>query len=190
MKTKRPRSFYVHFSSACNNMLLRTKTDVPMVYNRQRIKMKKIALIAVAFLMSVSVIQAQDAQKCPCLMDNDFDALYAVAEQNNFSFDFDVSDGVTAAVALAKVGIEAYNALPDAKYVLKVTAGGEIKYGKISSCQMALEKTYDLLRISGVQEVRIISEELTLNGSCRNRSYTPRDLNEVKKRRDGWSGGF
>lgn len=150
-----------------------------------------MVLISAALLLGVNLIQAQDAQKCPCLMDNDIDALYAVAEQNNFSFDFDVSDGgVTAAAALAKVGVEAYNSLPDAKYVLKVTAGGEIKYGKISSCQMALEKTYDLLRISGVREVRIISEELTFNGSCRNRSYTPRDLDEVKKRRDGWSGGF
>lgn len=152
--------------------------------------MKKIALFAVALFAIFSLSQAQDNQKCPCLMDNDIDALYVVAAQQNYSFDIEKGDPVTATVALANVGVAVYDALPDAKYVLKVTAGGEIKYGKISSCQMALEKTYDLLRMDGVREVRIISEELTLNGSCRNRSYTPRDLNEVKKRRDGWSGGF
>lgn len=151
--------------------------------------MKKIALIAATLFASFCMVKAQDNQKCPCLMDNDIDALYAVAEQYDLSFASDVSGVITASVAIAKVGLEVYKAAPDASYYLKVTSGGEIRYAKISSCQLALEKTYDLLRL-GVEEVRIISENPTLNGSCRNKSYTPRDLEEVKKRRDGWSGGF
>lgn len=150
--------------------------------------MKKMLFI-IALTACFGLLHAQDAQTCPCLMDNDIDALYAVAEQHNFLFDVDLTDPITATAAIAKVGLEVYKAAPDASYYLKVTSGGEIAYAKISSCQLALEKTYDLLRL-GVDEVRIISENPTLNGSCRNRSYTPRDLNEVKKRRDGWSGGF
>ena len=135
------------------------------------------------------MLHAQDTQICPCMIDDEIDALYAIAEQQNFSYDIEMSDAITATIALGKVGLEVYKAAPDASYYLKVTAGGEIRYAKISSCQLALEKTYDLLRL-GVDEVRIISENPPLNGSCRNKSYTPRDLNEVKKRRDGWSGGF
>ena len=146
-------------------------------------------LFIIALTACFGLLHAQDAQTCPCLMDNDIDALYAVAEQHNFLFDVDLTDPITATAAIAKVGLEVYKAAPDASYYLKVTSGGEIAYAKISSCQLALEKTYDLLRL-GVDEVRIISENPTLNGSCLNRSYTPRDLNEVKKRRDGWSGGF
>ena len=130
-----------------------------------------------------------NAQTCPCLIDNDIDALCAVSEQQNYSFDVNMSDPVTAAVAISKVGLDVYSSAPNASYYLKVTSGGEIRYAQISSCQLALEKTYDLLRL-GVEEVRIISENPTLNGSCRNRTYTPRDLDEVKKRRDGWSGGL
>ncbi len=150
--------------------------------------MKKMLFI-IALTACFGLLQAQDAQTCPCLMDNDIEALYAVAEQQDFSLEADVTiDPITAAAAIAKVGLEVYKAAPEASYYLKVTSGGEIAYAKISSCQLALEKTYDLLRL-GVEEVRIISENPTLNGSCRNRSYTPRDLDEVKKRRDGWSGG-
>lgn len=150
--------------------------------------MKK-GLLLIALTACLSLLHAQDAQTCPCLIDNDIDALYAVAEQHNFSFDVGMTiDPITATVALTKVGLDVYKAAPDASYYLKVTSGSEIAYAKISSCQLALEKTYDLLRL-GVEEVRIISENPTLNGSCRNRSYTPRDLDEVKKRRDGWSGG-
>lgn len=146
-------------------------------------------LFIIALTACFGLLQAQDAQTCPCLMDNDIEALYAVAEQQDFSLEADVTiDPITAAAAIAKVGLEVYKAAPEASYYLKVTSGGEIAYAKISSCQLALEKTYDLLRL-GVEEVRIISENPTLNGSCRNRSYTPRDLDEVKKRRDGWSGG-
>ncbi len=151
--------------------------------------MKKIFLIATALFLGFNQMQAQDSQKCPCLIDNDIDALYAIVEQNDFSFDLEISGVITASAAIAKVGLEVYKAAPDASYYLKVTSGGEIRYAKISSCQLALEKTYDLLRLN-VEEVRIISENPTLNGSCRNRSYTPNDLEEVKKRRDGWSGGF
>lgn len=150
--------------------------------------MKK-TLIAIVLFACFGVMQAQDAQKCPCLMDNDMDALYAVAEQNISLTNIDMADPITASIAIAKVGLEVYKAAPDASYYLKVTSGGEIMYAKISSCQLALEKTYDLLRL-GVEEVRNISENPTMNGSCRNRSYTPRDLDEVKKRRDGWHGGF
>ncbi len=160
-----------------------------MVYNWQKIEMKKIALIAIALFTGLNMMQAQDSQKCPCLIENDIDALYAVAEQHNFSYNTEMSGVITASAAIVKVGLEVYKAAPDASYYLKVTSGGEIRYAKITSCQLALEKTYDLLRL-GVEEVRIISENPTLNGSCRNRSYTPRDLDEVKKRRDGWSGGF
>lgn len=149
--------------------------------------MKK-GLFLIALTACFGILHAQDAQTCPCLMDNDIDALYAVAEQQNQLFEIDMSDPITAAVAIAKVGLDAYNSAPNASYYLKVTSGGEIKYAQISSCQLALEKTYDLLRL-GVEEVRIISENPTLNGSCRNRSYTPRDLDEVKKRRDGYFGG-
>ena len=149
--------------------------------------MKKIFLL-LTLVATFSMLRAQDAQTCPCFIDNDIDALYAMAEHQNFSFSINMADPITAAIAIAKVGLSAYEAVPEASYYLKVTAGGEIRYAKISSCQLALEKTYDLLRL-GVDEVRIISENPTLNGSCRNRSYTPRDLNEVKKRRDGWSGG-
>lgn len=160
-----------------------------MGYNRQRITMKNVISFVLALFVGINTMQAQDSQKCPCLLDNDIDALYAVAEQYETSFDMDASGSITASVAIAKVGLAVYEAAPDASYYLKVTSGGEIRYAKITSCQLALEKTYDLLRL-GVEEVRIISENLTMNGSCRNRSYTPRDLDEVKKRRDGWSGGF
>lgn len=150
--------------------------------------MKK-TIIAILLFASYGITQAQDAQNCPCLIDNDIEALYAVVEQD-FSFtNIDMIDPITASIAIAKVGLEVYKAAPDASYYLKVTSGGEIMYAKISSCQLALEKTYDLLRL-GVEEVRIISENPTMNGSCRNRSYTPRDLDEVKKRRDSWHGGF
>lgn len=151
--------------------------------------MKKI-FIAVILFASITMIRAQDMQQCPCLIDNSIDALCAIAEQQTFSFNNEISGPIiTASVALAKVGLEVYKAAPDASYYIKVTSGGEIRYAKISSCQLALEKTYDLLRL-GVDEVRIISENPTMNGSCRNRTYTSRDLDEVKRRRDGWSGGF
>lgn len=124
-------------------------------------------------------------------MDNDIDALYAVAEQQSFLSDMEVSGGITASEAILQVALKVLDNIPESfSYYLKVTAGGEIRYAKVSSCQMALEKTYDLLRL-GVEEVRIVAETYAsqINPSCRNRSYTPRDLDDVKKRRDGILGG-
>ncbi|MDR2824047.1 MAG: hypothetical protein LBB41_02465 [Prevotellaceae bacterium] len=92
--------------------------------------------------------------------------------------------------AAINVNLDVTELIPDASYYLKITKNGEIAYAPVSSCQMALEKTYDLLQSQGVNSVRIVSESPTLNGSCRNRTYTKRDLNEVQKRRDGYSGGF
>ncbi|MDR0829191.1 MAG: hypothetical protein LBN95_03655 [Prevotellaceae bacterium] len=98
--------------------------------------------------------------------------------------------GVNAAVqAGLNVNLNVSDLIPNSSYYLKITKNGDIAYAPISSCQMALEKTYDLLKTQGVSEVRIISESPTLNGSCRNKTYTKYDLEEVKKRRDGWAGG-
>ena len=66
--------------------------------------------------------------------------------------------------------------------MIKVSSGGETRYSSVSSCQMALEKTYDLL-LKNVDEVRIISEYPTLHESCRNRSYTPKELQDIKKQK-------
>lgn len=141
----------------------------------------------VAFVVYFFAANAQDTQMCPCLMDND-DALNSLVEQRNNFTEFRSTGPITATAALAGVGLEAYKALPNASYVLKVTSGGEIRYASISSCQMALEKTYDLL-LQSVEEVRIISEYPTVHGSCRNRTYTPKDIQDVKDRRDGNFGG-
>lgn len=152
--------------------------------------MKK-TLFAIVLFAGFGVMQAQDAQKCPCLMDNNIDALYAVAEQQSFSYDLEMMGSITASDAILQVALKVLDNIPESfSYYLKVTAGGEIRYAKVSSCQMALEKTYDLLRL-GVEEVRIVAETYLsqVNPSCRNKSYTPRDLDDVKKRRDGILGG-
>jgi len=153
--------------------------------------MKKTILIIASLFASYTIIKAQDAQVCPCHMNDDIDALYTVAEQLNFSSDMATSEAITASEAILQVALKVLDNIPESfSYYLKVTAGGEIRYARISSCQMALEKTYDLLRL-GVEEVRIVAETYAsqINPSCRNRSYTPRDLNDVRKRRDGILGG-
>ena len=165
-----------------------------MGYNRASKKMKRIIFIVAAVsLLSIFAnrIYAQGKEMCPCLMEDKIEALEAVANASieRESLNLDMTGPVTAASALVSVGLEAYKSAPSASYYLKVTAGGEIAYSPVSSCQMALEKTYDLLQISGVKEVRIISENVTVHMSCANRTYTPSDLNDVKKRRDGVLGG-
>ena len=143
-------------------------------------------------LVAVSgMLRAQDTQTCPCLIDNDIDALYAVSVHQEFSFDIEMSDGITAEEALIQVALKVLDNIPDVfSYYIKVTAGGQIRYAKISSCQIALEKAYDLLQL-GVDEVRIISDTWAsnVNVSCSNRSYTRNDLKDLKNRRDKKFGG-
>ncbi len=149
--------------------------------------MKKITLIVIALLANFSVMLAQDAQPCPCEFENDLDALYAVAEQQSFSYNIENSDPITvgAAMLLAKAGLEAYKSLPSASYALMVISGGEVAYSTVPSCQIALEKAYYLLQL-GAEEVRIVSEHLTLNGSCRNKAYRQSDMDDLRERKDGW----
>jgi len=150
--------------------------------------MKKFVLILSA-IICFNALSAQSTQFCTCIFENDNDALSALVEkQNHFIIDSYKQDPITATTALIACGLEVYQALPNASYVIKVTSGGETRYSSVSSCQMALEKTYDLL-LKNVDEVRIISEYPTLHGSCRNRTYTPNDLQDVKNRRDGNFGG-
>ncbi len=154
--------------------------------------MKKITLIVVALFASFSVMLAQDAQPCPCELENDLDALYAVAMERNSLYHgnlYNDGDGPVWAI-IAELGLKGYQQAPSASYYLKVTdTQGDYAYIQMSSCQMCLEVTYDLLQQRGIREVRIIAESSSLHGSCRNKSYTPSDLQDVKNRRDGnWNG--
>ena len=153
-------------------------------------KMMIMGLVSM-LVLSATKTYAQGTEVCPCLMEDKIDALYAIAyaSTDNENLELNLGGPVTATSALVSVGLEVYKSAPNASYYLKVTAGGEIAYGPVSSCQMALEKTYDLLQMDGVREVRIISENVTVHMSCANRTYTPSDLNDVKKRRDGVLGG-
>lgn len=153
--------------------------------------MKKLVLIVVALLASFSMIKAQDALPCPCELENDLDALYAVAVKHEpvVSTKMYANGGPVWAI-IAELGLEGYKQAPSASYYLKVVDNqGDYAYVQMSSCQMSLEVTYDLLQQRGIREVRIISENVTLHGSCRNRTYTPSDLQDVKNRRDGNFGG-
>jgi hypothetical protein len=86
--------------------------------------------------------------------------------------------------AALNVNLDVNEMIPNASYYLKITKEGGSIYSPVSSCQMALEKAYDLLKDEKVEEVRIVSEYATMNGSCRNKTYTQGDLADLKKRRD------
>lgn len=145
-------------------------------------EMKKMFFLIMS-IVCINFLNAQDAQICPCLIEDDNEALYALVVQQNYPLEINETGPITATAALISAGLAVYEALPDAKYALKVTSGGQIRYSKISSCQMALEKAYDLIQY-GAEEVRIISEEWTFNGSCRNRTYNRNNLQDLKERRD------
>lgn len=148
--------------------------------------MKNIIILLIAIL-GFTEIYAQDSQCSPCNMDNQIEVMSAIAQQHRNPIDVISEVPITATAALIAAGLQVYSAAPDAEYCLKVTAGGESKYSSgISSCQYALEYTYDILRMQGVQAVRIISKSYTVNVSCRNKTYTPRDLRDVKYRRDNY----
>lgn len=155
-------------------------------------EMKKLFLVIAVCCGFAMTSNAQEL--CPCEMENNADALLAVAmsrpSDDYISADINSGIGITATAALIAVGLKVYESLPNATYAIKVEAGGEIRYSTVSSCQMALEKAYDILRQNGVEEVRIISEEFTFNGSCRNKSYYPSDLQDVKARRDNYGKGI
>ena len=153
--------------------------------------MKKIFFL---ILRIAGIGMSANAQElCPCEMENKTDALWAVAmthtiDNNIFSVpnltESNAGDPWSAVAAI--VGSLLSN-LPETTYALKITSSdGEIRYAEVKSCQYCLEYTYDILQVSGVSSVRIISATWlgNVNPSCSNKTYYPSDLSDVKRRRD------
>jgi len=84
----------------------------------------------------------------------------------------------------ANLNLNCQLSVPDAQYYIKIVKNGDVAYAKVSGCQIALEKAYDALYYYDADEVRIVSEYTTMNGSCRNRTYTYADLDDLRRRRD------
>ena len=151
--------------------------------------MKKLMLI-LSICMGFVITYAQGT--CPCEMENKTDALLAVAmsrtiDYNSFSLattDTYSNDPWSAVGAICGALL---TSLPDSKYALKVTFNdGKVGYKDVTSCQLCLEYTYDILQVSGVSAVRIIAASTynQYHPSCANKTYTPSDLSDVKYRRD------
>lgn len=99
----------------------------------------------------------------------------------------DKKDGGLIAL-IAAIGAAALNDVPDASYYLRVESTvGEVKYIEVSSCDRALNITYDLFQEESrgiyctISSISIRTELPTINSSCYNKTYTHSNLEELRE---------
>lgn len=81
-------------------------------------------------------------------------------------------------IRAAKVGIAAYKASPQARYVVEICSKEECRYTEATSCDEAKLYAKNALEYGAVR-VSISNEHATIHSSCHNKNYYPGDENKL-----------
>lgn len=73
------------------------------------------------------------------------------------------------------VTIDAYKAAPNAKYTVSICDNHECRYATATSCDEAKLYAKNALEF-GAKKVTIVSDQITIHKSCRNKTYYPGQL--------------
>ena len=81
-------------------------------------------------------------------------------------------------IRAAKVGIAAYKASPQARYVIEICSNEECRYTDATSCDEAKLYAKNALEYGAIR-VSISNEHATIHSSCHNKTYRPGDENKL-----------